>query len=254
MPNPFGLDKRADGRTHTHTLLMSERMRDQMKIPFNIVWNFSLAFSSLLLRSILGGSFWIFHYLMNSYEFGESKAISHVHVHGQMATHLRISSKNKVILIIITNRFFFLYLFFVLCAPLFIFFLLLFHFCTFDFVAFHLLLFSGGPHFSFVDFLYFCYLRSVFILYLVCLCVCDFVILPQFEYAITDHKRINILIIRRNWIIVAELRQWFTKTESSPLGKEFIKDIFASGPMKWKKPWQMNFMWFHAVDLATIQI
>lgn len=111
MPNPFGLDKRADGRTHTHTLLMSERMRDQMKIPFNIVWNFSLAFSSLLLRSILGGSFWIFHYLMNSYEFGESKAISHVHVHGQMATHLRISSKNKVILIIITNRFLFIFRF-----------------------------------------------------------------------------------------------------------------------------------------------
>lgn len=163
--NTFGFGyKHIYARTYTHTLPMGE-WGSSNEMPFNIVWNFSLAFFHRSFTCILGGCFWIFHYLMNSYEFGKWKAISHVHAQAKRRHTYNISSKNKVILIIITNRFF-LFIF----GPFFFFCRSIVPSILWYFICF----ICCGPHFSFVDFLSFCYLILVFRL-------CDFVILPQFE-------------------------------------------------------------------------
>lgn len=147
-------------------------------MPFNIVWNFSLAFFHRSFTCILGGCFWIFHYLMNSYEFRKWKAISHVHAQAKRRHTYKISSKNKVILIIITNRFFFIYFSFCFQSVLF----LLSSYCTFDFVVFYLLYLLWSSFFicwlpflllfdSGFSFVWLCYFTSIWI---------------------TGHKRINI--------------------------------------------------------------
>lgn len=125
---------------YTHTHFQMGEWGSSNEMPFNIVWNFSLAFFHRSFTCILGGCFWIFHYLMNSYEFRKWKAISHVHAQAKRRHTYKISSKNKVILIIITNRFFYLFFFLLSVRSFFVVVVLYLRFCGILFALFAVVL------------------------------------------------------------------------------------------------------------------
>lgn len=235
--NTFGLD--------TRTILANKTLNE---IPFNIVWlMFFVCLSvSYLSEGCFGYSIirWIH---TNSSKKKKSLKSDKPRAHGQKATHLRIytysteEKKTQIHLIIITNRFL-LFILFLLCL------------CS-SHQCFHCV--SISWHFPFATFhtvLGFLYLLASFSS-LFFLCVCDFGILPLFEYATTDQKWINI-----NY--ATQLNHRTHSNNDSPELKayhrpwnSFMDKTFAHN--KWKKtqaPYQMDPFSVGQSELATITI